>query len=118
VLVAGVILGGHSLPLIVTIHLAAVVLAGFPYTWLAKRTGYSPILAGIFHGSSNWAAQRLLTFVVVGSALVGVAAIGIGWLIVIVGWYGFRRLGTGRPVPATSAGSVLPTGMVTPRDQV
>jgi hypothetical protein len=56
--------------------------------------------------------------VVVGSALVGVAAIGIGWLIVIVGWYGFRRLGTGRPVPATSAGSVLPTGMVTPRDQV
>jgi membrane protease YdiL (CAAX protease family) len=62
VLVAGVILGGHSLPLIVTIHLAAVVLAGFPYTWLAQRTGYSPILAGIFHGSSNWAAQRLLTW--------------------------------------------------------
>jgi len=98
VLISGVILGGNSLWLVLLIHLSAVVLGSFPYTWLARASGYSPVLAGIFHGSSNWAAQRLLTFLLLGSALTGVAAIAVGWLLVIVAWYGFQRFRDRRPV--------------------
>jgi membrane protease YdiL (CAAX protease family) len=90
VLITGVILGGNSLSLVAPIHLCLVVLGTFPYTWLAKASGFSPALAAVFHGGSNWAGQRLLTFLVLSSALVGVMALGIGWLIVVLAWYGFR----------------------------
>jgi membrane protease YdiL (CAAX protease family) len=90
VLITGVILGGNSLWLIVPIHFCLVVLGSFPYTWLAKATGYSPALAAIFHGGSNWAGQRLLAFFAFSSALLGVVAMGVGWLIVVLAWYGVR----------------------------
>jgi membrane protease YdiL (CAAX protease family) len=89
-LISGVLLGGYSLWLIVPIHLSVVVVSSFPYTWLARATGYSPVIAAIFHGSTNWVQQRFMEFLVVGNLLAGVAAIGVGWLIVVVAFYGFR----------------------------
>jgi membrane protease YdiL (CAAX protease family) len=100
VLVTGVILGGISLWLIVPIHFCLVVLGAFPYTWLATASGFSPTVAAVFHGASNWAGQRLLTFLVLSSALVGVVAMGIGWLIVILAWYGLRWLRVRGAAPA------------------
>jgi membrane protease YdiL (CAAX protease family) len=97
VLITGVILGGNSLWWIVPIHLCLVVLGAFPYTWLAVTSGFSPTVAAVFHGSSNWAGQRLLTFLALSTALVGVVAMAIGWLIVVLAWYGFQRFrGSGR----------------------
>jgi membrane protease YdiL (CAAX protease family) len=90
VLISGVLLGGFSLWLIVPIHLCVVVVSSFPYTWLARATEYSPALAAIFHGSTNWSQQRLMEFLVIGNLLAGVAAIGVGWLIVVLAFYGFR----------------------------
>ena len=92
VLVSGVILGGHSLWLVAPIHLCLVVLASFPYTWLARATAYSPAIAAVFHGSSNWAQQRLPGLLALGHPLAAIAAISLGWLIVILAVYGFRWL--------------------------
>ncbi|MEX0852173.1 MAG: CPBP family intramembrane glutamic endopeptidase [Bauldia sp.] len=96
VLVSGVILGGHSLWLVVPIHLGVVMLSAFPYTWLAKATGYSPVLAASFHGSTNWGQQRLFGVLVLGNLLAGIVVIGFGWLMVIVVVYGIRRFGPRR----------------------
>jgi hypothetical protein len=99
VVLAGVLIGGYPLWMVAPIHVAVVALASFPYTWLAQATGFSPAVAAVFHGSTNWAQQRLLTFLVFGNLLAGIAAIGAGWLIVILVVYAsgglLRRLAGG-----------------------
>jgi membrane protease YdiL (CAAX protease family) len=90
VLLAGVLLGGHNIWLVMAIHCCLVVLQSFPYTWLGQVSGHSSVIAAIFHGSSNWMVQRLLGFLIIGNLLAGVAIIGVGWLVVVLIYYGVR----------------------------
>jgi hypothetical protein len=62
-----------------------------PYTWLATSTRYSSVLASIFHGSSNWFANRMRTFLVSGSLLTFGVAMGLGWLIIVLIVYGILK---------------------------
>jgi hypothetical protein len=96
--VAGVLLGGYSLWLVLPIHLSVVVLLAFPFTWLAKATSFSPAVAAAFHGSMNWAQQRLFGLLVVGNLLAAIAVIDLAWLLVVLLVYGHRWLRARRPV--------------------
>lgn len=100
VVMAGVLLGGHALWLVAPLHVGVVLLSAFPYTWLAKVSDYSPAVASVFHGSTNWVQQRLFGFLVLGNLLAGIAMLGLGWLLVVLAVYGLRRL---RPRPLMSA---------------
>jgi hypothetical protein len=92
VLLAGVILGGYPLWIVVPVHLFLVIAGAFPYTWLGKASGHSPVLAALFHGANNWGQQRLVMFLAFGSLLGAVAMIGLGWLAVVLVYYGLRWL--------------------------
>ena len=92
VILAGVILGGNGLKGVIALHFISVVLASFPYTWLAKSTGYSPAAAAVFHGSVNWSQQRLLGFLAIGNVLAVLAVINLIWIFVIAAVYGMRWL--------------------------
>jgi hypothetical protein len=97
VLLSGVLLGGNPLWLAVVVHLGLVVVSAFPYTWLARATAFSPSVAAVFHGAQNWSQQRMMTFLVLGNVLLGVAVVGASWLAVVlvyysIGWLNRRRL--------------------------
>jgi membrane protease YdiL (CAAX protease family) len=92
VVLAGVLLGGQPTALVLAVHVALVTLGAFPYTWLGRLTGHSPSVAAVFHGTLNWAQNRLFGLLVLGNLLVFVAFIGAGWLVLILAVYGFRRL--------------------------
>jgi membrane protease YdiL (CAAX protease family) len=92
VLFAGVLLGGSPLALAVTVHMAAIIAQSLPYTWLAERTGFSPALASVFHGSTNWSLQRALGVVRVVSPSIGLAFVAGAWVIVVAAWYICRPL--------------------------
>lgn len=94
--VSGVLLGGYSLGLAVPIHLMAIALLAFPFTWLAQATRFSPAAAAVFHGSINWAQQRLIGVLVIGNLLAAIAAINLAWLLVILLVYGHRWYRTWR----------------------
>lgn len=83
-LVSGVLYGGSNFGLVIVVFVFTVAMSAFAYTWLATASGYSSVLASIFHGSSNWFANRILTFLVLGSLLSFGLAMGIGWLIVVL----------------------------------
>jgi hypothetical protein len=59
-----VIFGGHPLALVVPIHVCLVTLTSLAMTWLAQASGYSPTVAAVFHGSLNWAQQRVMGLLV------------------------------------------------------
>jgi uncharacterized protein len=99
VLLSGLLLGGNALWLVVLVHIALVVVSAFPYTWLARATAFSPAVAAVFHGAQNWSQQRLLTFLVLGNVLLGVAVIGASWLVVVLVYYGIRWLSRRRLAP-------------------
>jgi hypothetical protein len=92
VILAGVLYGGNALWLVLVIFVFTVTMSTFAYTWLARASRYSSTLASIFHGSSNWFAIRLSTFMVSGSLLSFGLAMGIGWLLIVLTVYGvFKR---------------------------
>jgi membrane protease YdiL (CAAX protease family) len=92
-LVSGVLYGGSNLWLVIVVFVFTVTMSAFAYTWLATASRYSSVLASIFHGSSNWFANQLLPFLVLGSLLSFGLAMGIGWLIVVLVVYGvFKRV--------------------------
>jgi hypothetical protein len=90
VLLSGVILGGYPLWLAVLIHLGTTTLGSFAYTWLGRAADHSPAIAAIYHGSTNWTQQRMLTFLALSSVLAGFVAIGLAWLVVVLLVYGLR----------------------------
>ena len=93
VLLAGMLYGGNPLGLVLVMYVFTVTMSTFPYTWLATSTRYSSALASVFHGSTNWFANRMRTFLVSGSLLAFGLATGLGWLLVIVVVYGiFKRV--------------------------
>jgi len=92
VLLAGLLYGGNTPWLVLLIFVFTVTMSTFAYTWLAKASHYSTILASIFHGSSNWFANRLTTFLVSGNLLSLGLAMGVGWLLIVFVVYGvFKR---------------------------
>ena len=92
VLLAGMLYGGNTLWLVLVMFVFTVMMSSFPYTWLAAASHYSSTLASIFHGSTNWYANRIGTFLVSGSLLYFGLATGIGWLLIVIVVYGvFKR---------------------------
>ena len=92
VLLAGILYGGNTLWLVLVMFVFTVMMSSFPYTWLAAASHYSSTLASIFHGSTNWFANRISTFLVSGSLLYFGLATGIGWLLIVIVVYGvFKR---------------------------
>lgn len=91
VVVSGLLLGGHNVWLVVVIHLGLVTLMSFPLTWLGKATGFSASIAAVFHGSMNWAQQRLFGLLAVGNLLAGIAVMEALGLLLILMVYGMRR---------------------------
>ena len=78
--------------LVVLVFIFTVTMVTFPYTWLSTASHYSSVLASIFHGSFNWFANRLKTFLVSGSLLSLGLAMGIGWVLIVLVVYGvFKR---------------------------
>jgi uncharacterized protein len=91
VLISGTLLGGNALWVAVVVHLVAVTLGSFAYTWLGRATRHSPAVAAVYHGSTNWFQQRLVSFLAVVSLPVTLLAIGLLWLPIIVLVYVRRR---------------------------
>ena len=92
VLVTGILYGGNTLWLVLVIFVFTVSMSSFAYTWLATASHYSSTLASVFHGSTNWFANRLRMFLVSGSLLYFGLAMGIGWLFIVLVVYGvFKR---------------------------
>jgi len=92
VLLTGILYGGNNFWLVLVIFMFTVTMSTFAYTWLATATHYSSAIASIFHGSTNWFANRLKTFLVSGSLLSFGLAVGIGWLLIVLAVYGvFKR---------------------------
>jgi len=91
VLLAGLLYGGNTPWLVLLIFVFTVTMSTFAYTWLAKASRYSTMLASIFHGSSNWFANRLTTFLVSGNLLSLGLGMGVGWLVIVLTVYGVLK---------------------------
>lgn len=92
VLLTGVLYGGNSLWLVLPVFVFTVTMSAFAYTWLGTASRHSSVLASVFHGSTNWFANKLATFLVVGSLLSLGLAMGIGWALIVLVVYGvFKR---------------------------
>jgi uncharacterized protein len=92
VLLAGILYGGNNPWLVLVIFVFTVTMSTFAYTWLATASHYSSTLASIFHGSSNWFANRITTFLASYNLLSIGLAMGIGWMLIVFAVYGvFKR---------------------------
>jgi len=92
VLLAGVLYGGNPFWLALAIFMFTVTMSTFAYTWLGSASHYSSMLASIFHGSTNWYANRVATFLASGTLLSFGLAMGMGWLLIVIAVYGvFKR---------------------------
>jgi hypothetical protein len=87
VLLAGVLYGGNTFWLALAIYMFTVTMSTFAYTWLGAASHHSSMLASIFHGSTNWYANRLATFLASGSLLSFGLAMGIGWMLIVIAVY-------------------------------
>jgi len=87
VLFAGVLYGGNNPWLALVIFVFTVTMSTFAYTWLGTASHHSSMLATIFHGSTNWFANRLATFLASGSLLSFGLAMGIGWMLIVIAVY-------------------------------
>ncbi len=87
VLFAGVLYGGNNPWLVLVIFVFTVTMSTFAYTWLSNASHHSSMLASVFHGSSNWFANRLATFVASGSLLSFGLAMGMGWMLIVIAVY-------------------------------
>jgi hypothetical protein len=92
VLLAGVLYPGNNPWLILLIFTFSTTMVAFAYTWLFVASSGSTVIATIFHGSTNWFANRLGNFMTIGNWLPIGLLMGIGWLLVVLVVYGlFKR---------------------------
>lgn len=88
VLLAGVLYGGNNFWLALPIFAVTVTMSTFAYTWLGRASKHSSMLASIFHGSTNWFANKVAIFLAAGSLLSFGLAMGIGWMLIVLTVYG------------------------------
>jgi membrane protease YdiL (CAAX protease family) len=92
VLLAGVLYPGNNPWLILLIFTFSTTMVTFAYTWLFVASKGSAMIATVFHGSTNWFANRLGSFMAIDNWLPIGLLMGIGWLLVVLVVYGvFRR---------------------------
>jgi membrane protease YdiL (CAAX protease family) len=91
VLLAGVLYGGNNFWLALPIFVFTVTMSTFAYTWLGRASHHSSTLASIFHGSSNWFANKVAIFLAAGSLLSFGLAMGIGWMLIVLTVYGIMK---------------------------
>jgi hypothetical protein len=92
VLLAGLLYGGNNPWLILLMFVFSTTMSTFAYTWLSVASHNSAMLATIFHGSTNWAGNRLKTFLVSGNLFPIGLLMGVVWLLVVLVVYGlFKR---------------------------
>lgn len=88
VLLAGVLYGGNYFWLALPIFVFTVTMSTFAYTWLGRASRHSSMLASIFHGSTNWFANKVAIFLAAGSLLSFGLAMGMGWMLIVLTVYG------------------------------
>jgi CAAX protease family protein len=91
VLLAGVLYGGNSFWLALPIFVFTVTMSTFAYTWLGRASHHSSMLASIFHGSTNWFANKVAILLAAGSLLSFGFAMGMGWMLIVLTVYGILR---------------------------
>ena len=92
VLLAGVLYGGNYFWLALPIFVFTVTMSSFAYTWLGRVSHHSSMLASIFHGSTNWYANKVAIFLASGTLLSFGLAMGLGWMLIVFAVYGaFKR---------------------------
>jgi uncharacterized protein len=91
VLLAGVLYGGNNFWLALPIFVFTVTMSTFAYTWLGRASHHSSMLASIFHGSTNWFANKAAIFLASGNLLSIGLGMGIGWMLIVLTVYGVMK---------------------------
>lgn len=107
-LLIGLLYGGQNPWLALAVFCFSTTMVTFAYTWLAVASHNSSTLASLFHGSTNWSANRLLTFLRVDNLVTVNVVMGLAWFAIVAVVYGVRKRSSLVPLSDTVPREPLP----------